>query len=157
MNVIKQGFNISLDNMRNLSNGAIETIAKLQAKYIADTNINTLKIKFNNILGYFIEVPSTRADALIAPDSGFIHRQTMAGNMRFTTPQLIDLDNDVRSASDKAAGIESEIIENLIEKIRTISDDLMNTADLIADLDVWSSLATCADLYSWVRPKSLKI
>lgn len=151
-NVIKNGFDISLDNMRNLSNGAIETIAKLQAQYIEQTNINTLKIKFNNILGYFIEVPSARADALMAPESGFIHRQTMAGNMRFTTPQLIDLDNDVRSASDKAAAIEASIIDNLIGKIREISDDLMNTADLIADLDVWMALASCADLYSWVQP-----
>lgn len=151
-NVIRNGFNLALDNMRKLSNGAMETIAELQAKYISQTNINTLKIKFNNILGYFIEVPSARADVLMAPESGFIHRQTMAGNMRFTTTQLIDLDNDIRSASDKAAAIESEIIEDLIEKIRTISDDLMNTADLIADLDVWLSLAQCADLYSWVRP-----
>ena len=152
-NVIKTGFNIALDNMRNLSNGAISTIAELQAKYISQTNINTLKIKFNNILGYFIEVPSTRADALMAPESGFIHRQTMAGNMRFTTSQLIDLDNDIRSASEKAAAIEAEIIDNLIEKIREISNDLMNTADLIADLDVWLALAMCADLYSWVRPE----
>ena len=151
-NVIRNGFDISLDNMRGLSNGAIETIAKLQAQYIEETKINTLKIKFNNILGYFIEVPSTRADALMIPESGFIHRQTMAGNMRFTTSQLIDLDNDVRNASDKAAAIESEIIDKLIAKIRDISDDLMNTADLISELDVWLSLATCADLYSWVRP-----
>ncbi len=151
-NVIKNGFDISLDNMRQLSNGAIETIAKLQAEYIAQTNINTLKIKFNNILGYFIEVPSARADVLMAPESGFIHRQTMAGNMRFTTPQLIDLDNDVRNASDKAAAIEAQIIDSLIEKIRNISDDLMNTADLVAEIDVWLALATCADLYSWVRP-----
>ena len=151
-NVIKTGFNPALDNMRNLSNGAMGTIAELQAKYIAETNINTLKIKFNNILGYFIEVPSTRADALMAPESGFIHRQTMAGNMRFTTSQLIDLDNDVRNASDKASAIEAEIVTELIDKIKSVSDDLMNTADLVADLDVWLSLATCADLYSWVRP-----
>ena len=150
--VIRDGFNPALDNMRNLSNGAMETIAQLQAKYINQTNINTLKIKFNNILGYFIEVPSSRADVLMAPESGFIHRQTMAGNMRFTTPELIDLDNNRRSASEKAAGIEAEIINDLIEKIREIAGDLMNTADLIADLDVWLALANCADLYSWVRP-----
>ena len=151
-NVIKRGFDISLDNMRDLSNGAIETIAELQAEYIKQTNISNLKIKYNNVLGYFIEVTSTKADALMAPDSGFIHRQTMAGNMRFTTPKLIDLDNDIRSASEKAAAIENEIIEKLIEKIRNISTDLMNTADLIADMDVWLSLAECADIYSWVRP-----
>ena len=151
-NVIKRGFDISLDNMRDLSSGAIETIAKLQAEYINQTNISNLKIKYNNVLGYFIEVTSTKADVLMAPDSGFIHRQTMAGNMRFTTPKLIDLDNDIRSASEKAAAIENEIIEKFIEKIRAISTDLMNTADLIADMDVWLSLAECADLYSWVRP-----
>lgn len=151
-NVIKRGYDISLDNMRDLSNGAIETIAKLQAEYINKTNVNTLKIKYNNILGYFIEVPSARADTLMAPESGFIHRQTMAGNMRFTTSRLIDLDNDIRSASEKAAGIESEIIDKLIEKIREVSNDLMNTADLIADMDVWLSLAEISDLYSWVCP-----
>ena len=151
-NIIRTGYNLSLDNMRNLSHGAMGTIAELQAKYITETNINTLKIKYNNILGYFIEVPSSRAETLMAPDSGFIHRQTMTGNMRFTTPQLIDLDNDIRSASEKASAIESEIIDTLIEKIREISNDLMNTSDLIADLDVWLSLAEIADIYSWVRP-----
>ena len=151
-NIIKHGFDISLDNMRDLSNGAIETIAGLQSEYIKQTNINNLKIKYNNVLGYFIEVPSTKADALMAPESGFIHRQTMAGNMRFTTPKLIDLDNDIRSASEKAAAIENEILEKLIEKIRDVSTDLIDTADLIADMDVWLSLAECADLYSWVRP-----
>lgn len=151
-NVIKNGFDLSLDNMRQLSTGAKETIAQLQAEYISKTNINTLKIKFNNILGYFIEVPSSRADVLMNPESGFIHRQTMAGNMRFTTSKLIDLDNDIRNASDKAAAIEAEIINTLIEKIREIADNLMNTADLIADLDVWLALANCADFYSWVRP-----
>ena len=151
-NIIKSGFDLSLDNMRNLSNGAIETIAGLQSQYINQTGINTLKIKYNNILGYFIEIPSSRADTLMAPDSGFIHRQTMAGNMRFTTSTLIDLDNDIRSASEKASAIENEIIEKFIEKIRNISTDLMNTADLVADVDVWLSLAEVADLYSWVRP-----
>ena len=151
-NVIKNGFDLSLDNMRQLSTGAKETIAQLQAEYISQTNINTLKIKFNNILGYFIEVPSARADVLMNPESGFIHRQTMAGNMRFTTSKLIDLDNDIRNASDKAAAIEAEIIDTLIEKIREIADNLMNMADLIADLDVWLALANCADFYSWVRP-----
>ena len=152
-NVIKTGFDLALDKMRNLSNGAMETIAELQSEYINKTGINTLKIKYNNILGYFIEVPSARADVLMAPESGFIHRQTMAGNMRFTTPELIDLDNNIRSASEKAAAMETEIITTLITKIQDISKDLLNTADLIADIDVWLSLAECADLYSWVRPE----
>lgn len=150
--VIRDGFDMSLDNMRSLSNGARETIAALQAQYISATGINTLKIKYNNILGYFIEVPSSRADILTQPESGFIHRQTMAGNMRFTTSRLIDLDNDIRSAAEKASAIEAQIITNFISDIREISDDLLYASDLLADIDVWMSLAAISDRYSWVRP-----
>ena len=150
--VIRSGFNISLDHMRGLAHGAKETIASMQAEYAATTGVHTLKIKYNNILGYFIEVPSARADSLMKPESGFIHRQTMAGNMRFTTAKLIDLDNDVRSAAEKSAAIEADIISELINKIRAASDDLLSTAELLADLDVWYSLAVVADKYSWVRP-----
>jgi DNA mismatch repair protein MutS len=150
--VIRTGFDPSLDNMKELANGAKETIAACQAEYAVSTGVNTLKIKYNNILGYFIEVPSTRADALMNPAGGFIHRQTMSGNMRFTTARLIDLDNEVRSAAEKAAGIEAEIIAKFIEKIRGISGDLLNAAELIADADVWCALADVADEYSWTRP-----
>lgn len=150
--VIRTGFDLSLDHMRGLAHGAKETIAGMQAEYAAATGIHNLKIKYNNILGYFIEVPSARADALMKPESGFIHRQTMSGNMRFTTARLIDLDNDVRSAAEKSAAIEADIISSLIEKIRAIADDLLATAELLADLDVWYSLAVVADKYSWVRP-----
>ena len=152
-NIIRDGFDIALDKMRELSHGAKNTIAGLQAQYISQTGINTLKIKFNNILGYFIEVPSTRADNMMKPDSGFIHRQTLAGNMRFTTAQLIDLDNDIRSATEKASGIEEEIINGFIADIRAITDDLLTTADLLADLDVWAGLAMCAIEYDWICPK----
>ena len=150
--VIRAGFDASLDNMRELSNGARETIAGLQTQYITQTGINTLKIKYNNILGYFIEVPSARAGIMMSPESGFIHRQTMAGNMRFTTSRLIDLDNEVRSAAEKASAIEDEIIKELIEQIRSVSDDLLSAADLLADADVWSALTRVTEKYSWVRP-----
>ena len=151
-NVIRSGFDMSLDHMRGLAHGAKETIAGMQAEYATSTGIHNLKIKYNNILGYFIEVPSTKADVLMKPEAGFIHRQTLAGNMRFTTARLIDLDNDVRSAAEKSAAIESEIVSSFIEKIRQVSDDLLSSAELLADLDVWYSLAVVADKYSWVRP-----
>lgn len=149
---IRDGFDVALDNMRALAHGAKETIAGLQSQYATQTGVHTLKIKYNNVLGYFIEVPSARADALMMPESGFIHRQTLAGNMRFTTAQLIDLDNNVRSAAERATGIENDIIANLIADIRVISDDLLSVADLLADLDVWYALATVARDYGWVRP-----
>lgn len=149
---IRDGFDVALDNMRALAHGAKETIAGLQSQYATQTGVHTLKIKYNNVLGYFIEVPSARADALMMPESGFIHRQTLAGNMRFTTAQLIDLDNNVRSAAERATGIENDIIANLIADIRAISDDLLSVADLLADLDVWYAMATVARDYGWVRP-----
>ena len=90
---------------------------------------------------------------MMRPDSGFIHRQTMAGNMRFTTSRLIDLDNNVRSAAEKASAIEAEIVNTFIESIREISDDLLSVADLLADADVWVSLAVVSDKYSWTRPE----
>jgi len=150
--VIRDGFDPALDNMRGLAHGAKETIAALQAEYAAATGIATLKIKYNNILGYFIEVPNSRADVMMRPESGFIHRQTMASCMRFTTPRLIDLDNDVRSAADRAAGIEAEIIDNFLGDIKQIADSLLESAELIADADVWYSLATVAMRYNWTRP-----
>ncbi len=151
--VIRDGFDAGLDNMRGLSHGGKEAVAAMQAEYASQTGVNTLKIKFNNMLGYFIEVPSARSDALLQPESGFIHRQTLAGNMRFTTARLIELDNDIRSASDKAAAIEANIIERLIEQIRGASDDILFAADALADLDVWCGLATCAVHMDWVRPE----
>ena len=151
--IIRDGFDLTLDNMRKLSHGAKETIASLQAQYAQDTGVHTLKIKFNNVLGYFIEVPSARADEMMRADSGFIHRQTLSGNMRFTTERLIELDNDIRTAADKASAIEAEIIDKFIEQIRNISDDLLYAADVIADLDVWYSLAHVAKDWNWVRPE----
>lgn len=151
--VIRDGFDVALDKMRMLSHGARETIAGLQSQYAAQTGIHTLKIKYNNILGYFIEVPAARADTLMAPDSGFIHRQTMTGNVRFTTEQLINLDNDVRNAAERAAGIEAEIITKLTDKIRNVADDILAAADTLADLDVWFALSRCASLYNWVCPE----
>lgn len=151
--VIRDGFDLALDNMRNLSHGAKETIAAMQAQYATETGIGNLKIKFNNVLGYFIEVQSSKAEPLMRDDSGFIHRQTLSGNMRFTTARLIELDNDIRSASEKAAGIEDAIIESFIDDIRAISNDLLYAADTIADLDVWCALAVCAQNWNWVRPE----
>ncbi len=150
--VIRTGYDVALDNMRGLSHGGRETIAALQAEYATQTGISTLKIKYNNILGYFIEVPSSKSEIMMKPENGFIHRQTMAGNMRFTTTRLIDLDNDIRAAAEKAAAIENEIVAGLISDICMISNNLMETADLIADADVWYALAECAQVFSWVRP-----
>jgi DNA mismatch repair protein MutS len=152
-NIIRSGFDAALDNMNALAHGAREVIANLQAEYVNNTEIATLKIKYNNILGYHIEVPSKQADKLFADSGNFIHRQTMAGNVRFTTKRLIELDNEVRGAAEKASAIESEIVAGLIARVLDIGDDLSAAADLLAETDVWLALSECADEYGWVRPK----
>ncbi|MCL1785635.1 MAG: DNA mismatch repair protein MutS [Alphaproteobacteria bacterium] len=150
--IIRGGYDTALDNMNSLAHGAKEVIASLQSEYAAASGINTLKIKYNNILGYHIEVPAAKAGALFDAKDTYIHRQTMAGNVRFTTARLIELDNEVRGAAEKAAAIEAEIIAKLIEHIRAAADDLMYVADLLADADVWLSLSLAAEEYSWTRP-----
>jgi len=151
--VIRAGYNGALDNMNKLAHGAKELIAGLQAQHSAALGISTLKIKYNNILGYHIEVPAKQADKLFAAPDEYIHRQTMVSGVRFTTKRLIELDNEVRGAAEKASAIEAEIVQELIEMVRDVSDDLLAAADLISDCDVWQALADVADRYKWVRPK----
>ena len=151
-NIIRAGYDPYLDNMNHLAHGAREVIAGLQVQYVQMTGISTLKIRYNNILGYHIEVPAKQADKLFVPESGFIHRQTMTGNVRFTTARLIELDNEVRGAAGKAVGIEQEIITRLIETINAAAPSLFFAADLLAESDVWSALAECAEEYGWVQP-----
>ena len=150
--VIRAGYDAALDNMNSLAHGAREVIAKLQSEYAAKAAATNLKIKYNNILGYHIEVPSRQADKLFAPESGFIHRQTMVGSVRFTTARLIEMDNEVRGAAERASGIEAEIVARIIEMIRDASPSLLRAADILADVDVWAALAECAEEYEWVRP-----
>src|SRR5690606_10478567 len=85
---IAEGYDAALDELRQASGSARRAIAALEARYRNETGISALKIRHNGVLGYFVEVPSRHADALMAPDSGFTHRQTMAGAVRFNSVQL---------------------------------------------------------------------
>lgn len=150
---IRQGYNQPLDHLRDLGGNAKGTIASLQKTYIDQTGISTLKIKFNNMLGYFVEVQSKYAAGLMDKDSGFIHRQTIANNMRFTTIRLSDLDAEIRTSMDKANALEQELIAALIDEVSKVSADIIEASNLIAELDVWMSLAETAQEFYWTRPK----
>lgn len=149
--LIKQFFNKDLDNLKKLSANTKKIIADLQLEYskITDT---TLKIKYNNILGYFIEISSNKADALFNNDL-FIHRQTLSGVTRFTTTKLIDLDNNIKNASDKILALELEIIDDFIKEIKDKHETIIEAINLMANIDVYLSLAYCAHIYLWVCPK----
>ncbi|MBI4030226.1 MAG: DNA mismatch repair protein MutS [Proteobacteria bacterium] len=161
-NFIREGYSRKLDDLRALRSDGKRLIAKLQEQYQKQTGIDSLKISFNNILGYFIEVPAKKADPLMvrkgqdqdtANDNPFVHRQTMANAVRFTTPELADLERDISSASEKAMGIEQELFAQMAEEISRLSASIGENARALAALDVAAATATLAGDQDYVRPK----
>lgn len=157
-NFITKGYHTKLDELRLLKTESKQLIAKLQAKYSEMTGIDRLKISHNNILGYYIDVPAKKADDLIVTaksdshDNPFVHRQTLANSVRFTTAELSELERDISSAAEKAIAIELEIFEQLREKIVVLATDFACIAQGIANLDVAYSFAQLATEKNYSRP-----
>ncbi len=157
---IEQGFNARLDELRGLRDDSKRHIAALQAKYRELTKIDTLKVTYNNVLGYFIDVTARHADKLMVKigdekqdDNPFIHRQTLANNVRFTTPELSELERDLSSAADKSLAIEQEIFSDLLRQVNNLSDEIALVASGLAALDVASALASLAVENNYTRPQ----
>ncbi|KAA5603976.1 DNA mismatch repair protein MutS [Roseospira marina] len=150
---IRSGYHAGLDELRTLHDESRRLIAVLQARLVSETGINALKIKHNNVIGYFVEVPSRHADRLMAPDSGYIHRQTMANAARFTTVELSDLENKLRGAGDKALAVEQELFADLVAEVTARADAIATTARALAGLDVVAGLADLAEARRYVRPQ----
>lgn len=154
---IAAGYNAELDHARNLKSEARQHIAALQSRYVEVTGIDSLKITYNNILGYFIEVPAKRADKLMvrdgnASDNPFVHRQTMANAVRFTTPELAELERDILSASDKALALEDEFFAEFTRKALGLADQISLIARALSELDVVAANAQLAIDRSYCRP-----
>lgn len=145
-----------LDEFKIMRDESRRLIAGLQNRYQQDTGIETLKIKFNNVLGYFIEVPARRADSLMIQkddkSNPFVHRQTMANVVRFTTPQLAELERDISSAGEKALALELEIFGDLVMECTALSEEIGKRAAAIAALDMHSALAHLAVDMDYTRP-----
>ncbi|MFP4097933.1 MAG: DNA mismatch repair protein MutS [Alphaproteobacteria bacterium] len=159
---IKSGYNAQLDELVLLRNNSRSMIAALQSAYKTETGIETLKIKHNNVLGYFVEVPSRRADELMfnsqntasenASKARFIHRQTMANAVRFTTTELAQKEHDILSAADKITALELSIFEDLVAKINNLSGAIKSVAQALSIIDVSAALAHLAHNMNYVRP-----
>jgi DNA mismatch repair protein MutS len=147
---VAPGWSEELDELRTLRDDGKRVVAGLQWKYATATGINTLKIKHNNVLGYFLEVPSAQAEKL--PRETFLHRQTMAGAMRFTTVELSELERKIAEAADKALAMELAIFELLAGEVAARAEIIVGAAAAIAELDVAASHATLARERRWVRP-----
>lgn len=151
---VKRGFDPSLDEFVVLRDESRRLIASLNQQ-INEISGQQLKIKFNNILGYFIEATPKQAPPLFeAPlNQTFIHRQTLAGMVRFTTNELIDLNSKTARAHELALAREIAIFEDLSNKIINNSNEIRKINDAIARLDVCQSMAFVAQYNDCVRPK----
>ena len=159
---IARGYLPALDDLKALRDDSKKHIAKLQADYAGQTGISTLKVSHNNVLGYFIEVPARHADALMvhgkpANDAGnnsnpFVHRQTLANVVRFSTPQLSELESKIISAADKALRIELDAFEDLRRQVMACAETLTKFARALAALDVATALAQLAAEENYTCP-----
>ena len=148
---IKAGFDPRLDELRALRDESRRLIAALQADYVTRTSISSLKIKHNNVLGYHIDVRANHADRMMNDDE-FIHRQTTAQTMRFTTTKLAELERDISSAGEKSLALELEIFADLVQQITQKADEISITGDALAQLDVAIGTALLSVMNHYCRP-----
>jgi DNA mismatch repair protein MutS len=150
---IAPGYDAALDELRGLRDESRRMIAAMQVDYAKETGVSGLKIKHNNVLGYFIEVTAIHGDKIMSrEDDTFIHRQTMANAVRFTTTELGELERKISSAADRALALESQLFEALLSEIRQRNQEIIVTAEALAKLDVATGLAELSVLRRYARP-----
>jgi len=149
---IAEGYDAALDDLRDAGAGGRRAIAALEAEFRTQTGVSVLKIRHNGVLGYHIEVPARAADPLMKADSGFTHRQTLAGVVRFNAPALHDVALKVTQAGAHALAAEAAHLEDLTAAALDRREPIAATADALARLDVAAGLAERAAEGGWVRP-----
>src|SRR3989440_1912430 len=148
--VIRSGYSAELDELRSLSRGAKQTIAALEAEERARTGIGTLRIRYNNVFGYFIEV--SKANSARVP-ADYERRQTLANAERFTTTALKEWESKVLGAEERILQLESELFSLVCRQVSTETSRIQATARALACLDAVASLAETAVRRRYVRPK----
>ena len=149
---VAEGYDAALDDLRDIGAGGRRAIAALEAEYRTRTGTSALKIRHNGVLGYHVEVPARVADPLMAADSGFTHRQTLAGVVRFNAPELHELAMKVTQAGGHALAAEAAHLEDLTQIALAGREAIAATADALARLDVSAGLAERAAEDGWTRP-----
>jgi DNA mismatch repair protein MutS len=152
---IAAGYDAELDDARKLRDEGRSVIAGMQADFIAQTGITSLKIKHNNVLGYFIETTATHAEKMFTPPlkDTFIHRQTTANQVRFTTVELSEIETRILNAGGHALEIEKRLYSSLKDTILAQAGPLGALARALAEVDLATALAHLARTENWVRPK----
>ncbi|GJD68554.1 DNA mismatch repair protein MutS [Methylobacterium gnaphalii] len=153
-NFVRSGYRAEIDEMRELGRDSRKVIAALQARYAEESGCRTLRIKHNNVLGFYIEVPQQVGEACLKGlMKDFVHRQTMVDAMRFTSVELGELESKVSSASDRVLAMEGEVFDALASLVLAQAGIIADVAEALAALDVATSHAELAVELDWVRPK----
>ncbi|RED18349.1 DNA mismatch repair protein MutS [Pontivivens insulae] len=152
---VAEGVEVDLDEARTLRDEGRSIIAAMQTEFAELTGINALKIKHNNVLGYFVEVTATHADKMLSPPHSetFIHRQTTANAVRFTTVELSEMETKILNAGARAQELELAVFARLREAIVDYGQQINQAARALAQLDVTTALAELAVEGDWVRPR----
>jgi DNA mismatch repair protein MutS len=146
---IAAGYSDELDELRALRDESRRLIAGLQARYAAETGIAALKIRHNNVIGYFVEIAAREAKKL---GSAFLHRQTMAAAQRYTTNELAALESKIASAAERALALELSLYQDLVGEVTARRPEIAAAARALATIDVIAALAELAAEDGWVRP-----
>jgi len=151
---VRQGYGADLDATRALRDDSRKVMAALEAKYQLETGIKALKVRHNNILGYYLEVPAGASKPMLAPPlaDAFRHRQTMAGAVRFTTQELAETEGRIVSAAERALAMEQEIFAELASAIAAEQRALGEVAAALAAIDCEAALAEVAAQEGYTRP-----
>ncbi|MEQ9641562.1 MAG: DNA mismatch repair protein MutS [Alphaproteobacteria bacterium] len=151
---VASGYDAALDEQRRLRDHSRGLIAELESRYKADTGVDALKIRHNNVLGYYLEVPARRAEPLQQPphNARFMHRQTMANAMRFGSVELSELETGIGAAAAEALRLELDHFQHLTDLAVDQAAAVGRAAAALAALDVAASHATLAGEADYVRP-----
>ncbi len=152
---IRSGANADLDEHRRLRDGSRQVVAGLQATYAEATGIKSLKVRHNNVLGYFVEVTALHGPVLTKPPHVelFIHRQTLANVVRFSTPELAEIEARITQAADRALALELEVFASLVQEVLNEEGALSAASAALAELDHYAGLAELAIDQNYARPK----
>jgi len=147
--LIRDGFDSNLDELRIAMSGGKDWIAKLQQDEITRTGIQSLKVRFNSVFGYYIEVTKANLDK-VPPE--YIRKQTIANGERFITPELKEMEGKILGAEERSVKLEYELFQRVREEVLSRIAEIQRTAAALADLDVLGSFAETARLFGYCRP-----
>lgn len=147
--IIKDGYDEEVDHNRHLVNDSMDILAEIETRLRQQTNIPKLKVGYNRVFGYYIEVTKSYLD--LVPDN-FIRKQTLAGAERFVTEELKNLEQEILSANEKLLAREKEIFSSLLKSISNETDNILKTANAMAYIDVLAAFSQISRKNNYVKP-----